>query len=86
MIDVTQVLTVAGIDSSGGAGANADLKTFHNQGVYGASVTDSETLVLDSLHGDHTENRLYTTSTLADWVAENVANVNAIIDGYNAAK
>ena len=38
MIDVTQVLTVAGIDSSGGAGANADLKTFHNQGVYGASV------------------------------------------------
>ena len=30
MIDVTQVLTVAGIDSSGGAGANADLKTFHN--------------------------------------------------------
>ena len=38
MIDVTQVLTVAGVDSSGGAGANADLKTFHNQGVYGASV------------------------------------------------
>ncbi|MDU2151640.1 MAG: bifunctional hydroxymethylpyrimidine kinase/phosphomethylpyrimidine kinase, partial [Weissella confusa] len=38
MIDVTQVLTVAGIDSSGGAGANADLKTFHNQCVYGASV------------------------------------------------
>lgn len=38
MIDVTQVLTVAGIDSSGGAGANADLKTFHNQGVYGASI------------------------------------------------
>lgn len=52
----------------------------------GRFVTDSETLVLDSLHGDHTENRLYTTSTLADWVAENVANVNAIIDGYNAAK
>lgn len=38
MIDVTQVLTVAGVDSSGGAGANADLKTFHNQGVYGAAV------------------------------------------------
>ena len=38
MIDVPQVMTVAGIDASGGAGANADLKTFHNQGVYAASI------------------------------------------------
>ncbi|HCN25777.1 MAG TPA: bifunctional hydroxymethylpyrimidine kinase/phosphomethylpyrimidine kinase, partial [Weissella cibaria] len=29
MIDVPQVMTVAGIDASGGAGASADLKTFH---------------------------------------------------------
>ena len=38
MIEVPQVLTIAGIDSSGGAGVNADLKTFHNQHVYGASI------------------------------------------------
>lgn len=38
MIEVPQVVTIAGIDSSGGAGVNADLKTFHNQGVYAASI------------------------------------------------
>ncbi|MBB5888753.1 bifunctional hydroxymethylpyrimidine kinase/phosphomethylpyrimidine kinase [Lactovum miscens] len=38
MIKVPQVLTIAGIDSSGGAGANADIKTFHNQCVYAATI------------------------------------------------
>lgn len=38
MIDVSQVVTIAGIDSSGGAGINADLKTFHNQKVYSATI------------------------------------------------
>jgi hydroxymethylpyrimidine/phosphomethylpyrimidine kinase len=36
MIDVA--LTVAGSDPSGGAGLQADLKTFHQHGVYGAAV------------------------------------------------
>lgn len=38
MIEVPQVVTIAGVDSGGGAGMNADLKTFHNQQVYAASI------------------------------------------------
>ncbi|MFC4653017.1 bifunctional hydroxymethylpyrimidine kinase/phosphomethylpyrimidine kinase [Lactococcus nasutitermitis] len=37
-MQVKQVVTIAGIDSSGGAGVNADVKTFHNQKVYGATI------------------------------------------------
>ncbi|WP_367301096.1 bifunctional hydroxymethylpyrimidine kinase/phosphomethylpyrimidine kinase [Leuconostoc carnosum] len=44
MINETpQVLTIAGTDSSGGAGISADLKTFAAQGVYGANVIVSVT-------------------------------------------
>ncbi len=47
-------LTVAGSDSGGGAGVQADLKTFHQWGVYGASavtaVTAQNTLGVQAIH------------------------------------
>ncbi len=35
---VKNILTIAGFDGSGGAGIQADLKTFHSHGCYGCSV------------------------------------------------
>ena len=43
MIDMKKVLTIAGSDCSGGAGIQADLKTYAAHGIYGMSVITSLT-------------------------------------------
>lgn len=61
-------LTIAGTDPSGGAGIQADLKTFTARGVYGTSVVTA--LVAQNTHG---VSRVYGIDE--DFVAEQIAAV-----------
>src|SRR5438067_13343396 len=71
-------LTIAGSDSSGGAGIQADLKTFQALGVYGASaitaITAQNTLGVRAVHE-------IPTPIIAD-------QIDAVVDdiGVDAAK
>jgi hydroxymethylpyrimidine/phosphomethylpyrimidine kinase len=63
-------LTIAGSDSSGGAGIQADLKTFAAFGVYGASV-------LTALTAQNTSGVRAIAEVAADFVA---AQIDAVLD------
>ena len=58
-IDVPKAMTIAGSDSGGGAGIQADLKTFSALGVYGAScitaITAQNTVGVFGIHEVPTE-------------------------------
>lgn len=66
-------LTIAGTDPSGGAGVQADLKTFTAHGVYGTSVLTA--LVAQNTHG---VSRVYDIDT--DFVADQLEAVLEDID------
>ncbi|MDP9264671.1 MAG: bifunctional hydroxymethylpyrimidine kinase/phosphomethylpyrimidine kinase, partial [Chloroflexota bacterium] len=59
-------LTIAGSDSGGGAGIQADLKTFHHFGVFGTSVITAVTA--------------QNTRGVAGWAPVPVATVEAQIE------
>ena len=62
----TAVLTIAGSDSGGGAGIQADLKTFHRFGVYGTSAITALTA--------------QNTRGVVEWIAVEPAFVRRQID------
>src|ERR1700733_12088625 len=66
-------LTIAGSDSSGGAGIEADLKTFSALGVYGAAVVTAVTAQnTKGVHGIH--------DVPADFIAAQIDAVFADLD------
>ncbi|MFB3214732.1 bifunctional hydroxymethylpyrimidine kinase/phosphomethylpyrimidine kinase, partial [Staphylococcus pseudintermedius] len=61
-------LTIAGTDPSGGAGAMADLKSFHSCGVYGMAAVTS-IVAQNSMGVQHIHN------LEASWLEEQLASV-----------
>ncbi|SCB74798.1 bifunctional hydroxymethylpyrimidine kinase/phosphomethylpyrimidine kinase [Weissella bombi] len=84
MIEVPQVITIASIDSSGGAGINADLKTFHNQKVYAATIVVG--LTAQNTYGVQDQYAIPTTfiseqfKSIADDLDIKAAKTGALLD------
>ena len=66
--EIVPVLTIAGSDTSGGAGIQADLKTFLAQGVYGMSV-------ITALTAQNTQGVQATAEVTPEFLA---AEINAV--------
>src|ERR1700680_4893226 len=75
MTSVPIALTIAGSDSSGGAGVQADLKTFAALGVYGASV-------ITALTAQNTEAVRAIELATPDMVA---AQIDAVMEDFSVA-
>ncbi|MEZ0491401.1 bifunctional hydroxymethylpyrimidine kinase/phosphomethylpyrimidine kinase [Kineococcus sp. TBRC 1896] len=72
-VDVPVALTIAGSDSGGGAGVQADLKTFAAHGVFGASVLTALTAQnTRGVHGVHVVPAAFVTEQL-DAVLSDIA-------------
>lgn len=84
MIDVPQVITIASTDASGGAGINADLKTFHNQGVYAATIvvgiTAQNTYGVQDQHPIPADFILEEFKSIADDLDIKAAKTGALLD------
>ena len=72
-VGIPIALTIAGSDSGGGAGVQADLKTFSAHGVYGASV-------VTALTAQNTQEVRAIHNAPVDFVAEQIACVNTAED------
>lgn len=75
-------LTIAGSDSGGGAGIQADLKTFSALGVYGASVitalTAQNTRVVDAIHDAPSEFVVQQLETVLDDLAVHAIKIGML--------
>lgn len=74
MYDMKRALTIAGSDSSGGAGLQADLRTFHAYGVYGMSAVTAVTV----------QNTLSVSNVFALPVDIVVEQIRAVLDDIGA--
>ena len=67
---IVSALTIAGSDSGGGAGIQADLKAFSSRGVYGASV-------ITALTAQNTQNVTMVEAVSSEMIA---AQIKAVLD------
>ncbi len=75
-------MTIAGSDPSGGAGLQADLKTFHQHGVYGTSIvtllTVQNTMSVDAVECLHPEFILRQLNAVLDDIPPQAAKTGAL--------